>query len=59
MEIPIGDETLYTLSFADDQVLIAVVTDDSYCILRKLKEEYERWGFPINYEKSEYGRRRY
>ena len=44
MGIPIDDEVLYTLLFADDQVLLATDRDDISYMLRKLKEEYNKWG---------------
>jgi len=54
MGIPIGDETLYTLLFADDQVVIAGDRDDSSYMFRKLEEEYEKWGLTISHKKTEY-----
>lgn len=54
MGITIGDETLYTLLFADDQVIIAEDADDSNYMLRKLQEEYEKWGLILNTKKTEY-----
>ncbi|KAK4873810.1 hypothetical protein RN001_013170 [Aquatica leii] len=54
MGIPIRDETLYTLLFADDQVIVASNMDDANYMLRKLIEEYERWGLTINVSKTEY-----
>lgn len=47
MGIP-GDDTstIYTLAFADDQVVIAQDTDDI--------EEYDRWGQEVNIQKTEY-----
>jgi hypothetical protein len=38
----------YSLSFADDQVLIAQVHDDMEFMARKLKEEFEKWGLIMN-----------
>ena len=54
MGIPIDDEVLYTLLFADDQVLLATDRDDISYMLRKLKEEYNKWGLTINTLKTEY-----
>ena len=54
MGLPIGDETIYTLLFADDQVLITGDQDDSSYMLRKLQEEYNKWGLTINMQKTEY-----
>jgi hypothetical protein len=60
MGIPIQN-TLYSLNFADDQVLLAQDHDDMEFMVRKLKEEYEKWGLAINLEKKKtclYGRRK-
>ena len=46
--------TIYSLNFADDQVLIAQDHDDIEYMARKLKEEYEKWGLYINIEKTKY-----
>lgn len=54
MGITIGEGTLYTLQFADDQVILAEDEQDAHYMLRKLKEEYERWGLTINLNKTEY-----
>lgn len=50
MGIPIGEDTLYTLLFADDQA----DADDANYMLRKLKEEYVKWGLIIILAKIEY-----
>ncbi|XP_030753978.1 uncharacterized protein LOC115880821 [Sitophilus oryzae] len=54
MGIPVGKDTLYTLLFANDQVLIARDRDDSSYMFRKLHEEYSKWGLTINTKKTEY-----
>lgn len=54
MGIQTGQETLFTLLFADDQVLIAGDQDDSSYMFRKLQTEYEKWGLTINLKKTEY-----
>ena len=54
MGLPIGDETIYTLLFADDQVLITGDQDDSSYMLRKLQREYNKWELMINMQKTEY-----
>ena len=54
MGIQIGNEILYTLLFADDQVLIAGDEEDASYMLGKLKEEYVKWGLEINFQKTEY-----
>ena len=49
MGIPITDDnTLYSLNFADDQVLIAQDEDDMIYMIKKLIEEYELWGMKQN-----------
>ena len=45
---------IYSLNFADDQVLLAQDHDDVEYMARKLKEEYEKWGLNINLEKNKY-----
>lgn len=42
------------LPFADGQVIMAGDKDDIYYILRKLRDEYEQRGLPINEKKTEY-----
>ena len=53
MGIPINDKFLYTLLFADDQVVVAMDEQDSSYMIRKLHEQYKQWGLDINYEKTE------
>ena len=43
-------DTIYTLLFTDDQVLIAREYEDMEFMVRKLLEEYEKWGLKINLE---------
>jgi hypothetical protein len=45
---------IYSLNFADDQVLIAQDHDDMEFMARKLKEEYEKWRLTMNLEKTKY-----
>lgn len=45
---------LYTLQFANDQVICANNNEDLEYMGRKLKEEYERWGLEMNLEKTQY-----
>jgi hypothetical protein len=42
MGIPVQNTRVYSLNFADDQVLIAQDHDDMEFMARKLKEEYEK-----------------
>jgi hypothetical protein len=44
--------TLYTLQFADNQVVLAEDKEDLEYITRKLKENYEKWGLGINMNKK-------
>ena len=52
MGIQIQNTYVYSLSFADDQVLLA--QDHGYMeyMARTLKEEYKKWGLTINLEKN-------
>ena len=52
MGIPIQNTYVYSLNFADDQVLLAQDHDDMEYMARKLKEEYEKWGLTIKLEKT-------
>lgn len=54
MGINIDDETLHTLLFADDQIIIAEDEDDINYTMRKLTETYEKWGLKINFDKTKY-----
>ena len=54
MGLQIDVSYLYTLLFADDQVVIAADIDDVSYMTRKLEEEYNRRGLEINFEKTEY-----
>lgn len=52
MGIPLNDTNIYTLQFADDQVIIAGDKEDLQYMTRKLKETYEYWGLEMNLEKT-------
>ena len=54
MGFEIGDKTFHSLLFADDQVLFAQDGDDMEYMVRKIDEEYRKWGLNINYNKTEY-----
>jgi len=54
MGIPLENTTLYTLQFADDQVVLAGDKEDLDYMTRKLKETYEKWGLDMNLNKTEY-----
>jgi len=54
MGIPINNNMIYSLSFADDQLLITQDYDDMEYMTRKLTEEYRKGGLDINIEKTKY-----
>lgn len=54
MGMPLNESILYTLCFADDQIVIAQDHDDMNYMMRKLIEEYEKWGLEVNLKKTEY-----
>lgn len=54
MGIEIGENCLFTLLFADDQVILANDEDDIEYMYRKLEEEFTTWGLKINLDKTEY-----
>lgn len=54
MGIPLNEEHLYTLSFADDQIVMAQDYEDLEYMTRKLIEEYNNWGLEVNIKKTKY-----
>ena len=48
------DNTIYTLQFADDQVVIAQSKEDLKYMCRKLQNEYSKWGPIMNIDKTKY-----
>ena len=57
MGVPIGygsQDTIYTLLFADYQVLITQEYEDMELMVRKVLEEYKKWSLKINLEKTFY-----
>ena len=54
MGIPLENTTLYTLQFADDQVVLAGDKADLEYMTRELKETYEKWGLDMNLNKAKY-----
>lgn len=54
MGIPLNENILYTLSFADDQIVLAQDIEDLEYMTRKLVEEYEKWGLEVNLTKTKY-----
>lgn len=54
MGIPINETYLFTLSFADDQAVFAQDAYDLEFMLKRLYEEYAKWGLQISLNKTEY-----
>jgi hypothetical protein len=52
MRLEIQDTTLYSMLFADDQLLIAQDYEDLEYMTRKLIDEYELLGFKSNVKKK-------
>jgi hypothetical protein len=52
MGLEIQETTLYSLLFADDQLLIAQDYDDLGYMTRKLIDEYELWVLKLNVKKT-------
>lgn len=51
MDLYINDDTLFSLNFQNDQVIFA---EDAECVIRKLNDNYSKWGFQMNYVKTKY-----
>jgi len=54
MGIPLENTKLYTLLFADDQVVLASYKEDLEYMTRKLKETSEKRGLDMNLNKTKY-----
>ena len=54
MGLEIQDTTIYSLLFADDQLLIAQEYEESVHMTRELIDEYELWGLKLNVKKTKY-----
>lgn len=54
MGIDANGTHLFTLQFADDQVLLAENRDNLEYMTRKLSEEYNKWGLSMNVSKTKY-----
>jgi len=54
MGLEIQDTTIYSMLFADDQLLIAQDYEDLEYMARKLIDEYELWGLKLNATKTKY-----
>jgi hypothetical protein len=54
MGVAAKDRYLFTLNFADDQVVIAQDHFDLEFMVRRLRTIYESWGLTLNYKKTEH-----
>lgn len=54
MGIKIEEDFIYTLLFADDQLILAEDKEDVIYMIRKLIEEYVKWGLELNMDKTQY-----
>jgi len=54
MGLEIQDMTIYSLLFADDQLLTAQDYEDLEYMTRKLIDEYELWGLKLNVKRTKY-----
>ena len=52
MGLIVGEETISTLFFADDQLVLAEDYDDIEYMTRNLMKEYDNWGLNLNIEKK-------
>jgi len=50
----VGNTTIYTVQFTDDQVVMARSKKDLDCMCRKLQEKYSKWGLTVNIAKTRY-----
>ena len=50
----VDNRAIYTLQFADDQVVMAQSKEDLEYMCRKLQEEYFKWGLNMNIAKTKY-----
>ena len=54
MGLEIQDTTIYSMLFADDELLIAQDYEDLEYMTRKLIDEFELWGLKLNVKKTIY-----
>jgi hypothetical protein len=50
----VDNKTIYTLQFADNQVVMAKSKEDVEYMSQKLQEEDSTWGFTMNMAKTKY-----
>jgi hypothetical protein len=51
--IPIQDTDLFSLNYADDQIVLSQDAFDPEYMMRKLKKSYSRSGLHVNFNKTE------
>ena len=54
MGLTVNDVQIFSLSFADDQAVIAQDDYDLEFMIRRLYQEYDRWGLQMSLTKTEY-----
>lgn len=54
MGVPIGEDCLTSISFAEDQAVIAQDAYDLEVMLKRLYKAYKSWGLSITIKKTEY-----
>lgn len=54
MGVWVDDRPIFTILFADDQIVIAEDQQDMTYMLNKLVEEYNEWGLEVNTDKTQY-----
>lgn len=52
MNVPMNNTTIYTLSFADNRVIVAQDFDDLKYMTRKPNEKYNIWCLEVNTSKT-------
>ena len=52
--MPIKNKCLFSLNYADDQVIIAQDADNLKFILKRLNKTYKEWDLTINFNKTEF-----
>jgi hypothetical protein len=50
----VDNTMIYTLQFADNQVVMAQSREDLEYMCQKLQEEYSKWGLTMNIAKTKY-----
>jgi hypothetical protein len=50
----ISDTYLFSLNYADDQVVLAQDAFDLVHRMRKMKQSYSQWGLCVNFKRTKY-----